>query len=135
IAAIYGSVIPRLERDKCFVTATCAGCAIHLTRFAFAIPTAAPTRVTSLPAIRLLARSTTLRATARFIRQSSARIKLLLSNGKDELLVAVATIQGLITQSHVFFSILGFIPYNITLYRATSHRQSLLNSNAPYSMS
>ncbi len=75
--------------------AACAGCSVHWPRLAVPLATA---DATTLPATRLLSGGTALRATARRVGQATARIKLLLTCGKGEFLIAVATIQNLIGQ-------------------------------------
>jgi hypothetical protein len=68
---------------------------IHRTRFAVTETTAVSA---ILATTGLLSCSTALRATARRIGQTTTRIKFLLTRGKSEFLIAVATIQNLIGQ-------------------------------------
>src|SRR6185312_3238810 len=91
-------------------TTISAGDCIHLAWSAFAIPTATTTAPTTITTTGLLACCSARRTTTRGVRQSPARIKLLLANGEGEFSVTVATIQGLIGQCHVSFSIPGLKP-------------------------
>ena len=105
-----------------------------MARITFAKPSAPSAKGTPLPTTRLLVCGATLWAAARRIRQSPAGIKFLLTDGKRKGLVAVAAIQGLIGQCHLFFSILECLPPLNALYRAASKSPSTLNTNALYSM-
>jgi hypothetical protein len=68
---------------------------VHRTRFAVTEATAASA---ILATTGLLSCGTALRATARRVGQTTAGIKFLLTRGKSEFLIAVATIQNLIGQ-------------------------------------
>jgi len=59
---------------------------------------------TTWGSIRLFARSPALRATAWGIGESTARVKFLLTDSKGKLLVAIATIQYLVSQKELSFS-------------------------------
>lgn len=106
-AAIYGSVTARLKWYLRLLPAARAGGAIHLARFVFAHPATSSTRIIPLPSIGLLVRGSALWAAARGVGQSPAFIKFLLADGKRKGLPAVAAVEGLIAQWHLFFSILG----------------------------
>jgi hypothetical protein len=98
--AIHGSVTAGLKRHLRLIPTTSAGEAIQLTWFAFAKPAATSTKGIPLPTTRLLVCGAALRAAARGIGQSPARIKFLLADGKRRGPRAVAAIQGLIGQWH-----------------------------------
>ena len=132
VAAIHRSILARLKRHLYLITTVGTDCYVHLAGLAFVIaPAPSPTTIS---AIRLLACSPARGTTTRRIRQSSARIKFLLANGEDEFRITVATIQGLVGQCHVSFSIPGFQTPSTTVYRAAYNRQSTLSNNAPYNV-
>jgi hypothetical protein len=60
------------------------------------------------------------RATRRSIRQTMTCVKFLLTYGENKFLIAVATIQGLVTECHVSFSILGPNPHCQRRYASTA---------------
>ena len=95
IATVDRAVFARLERHMRLMPAVRARRGVHRTRFAVTEATAISVILTTTG---LLSCGTALRATARFVGQTPAGIKFLLTRGKSEFLIAVATIQKLIGQ-------------------------------------
>jgi len=95
IAAVYWFVTAWLERHLSLVATTGTRYSIHLTWFAVSI-TATTTVATTIPATLSFACGSARWTAARRISQPAAGIKFLLTNGKNELLIAIATIQRLI---------------------------------------
>ncbi len=95
IATVDRAVFARLEGHMRLMPAARARRGVHRTRFAVTEATAVSV---ILATTGLLACGTALRATARRIGQTTAGIKFLLTFGKSEFLIAVATIQNLIGQ-------------------------------------
>jgi len=93
ITTIDRFVAAGLERNLRLVATIRTNNGIHLARFARATTTTA----ISTTGLRLT-RSTARWTAGRSIRQIMACIKFLLTNGEDKFLIAIATIQGLITQ-------------------------------------
>jgi len=87
LATIHRSVFSWLEGHLCLTSAACTRCRIHLARFSLTIAT------TCLS----FACGTAGRTTAWHIGQTSAGIKFLLASSKHKFLIAVATIQSLIS--------------------------------------
>ncbi len=80
------------------MAATRAGCAIHLTCITL-VKTAAPSaKGIPLTTIRLLTYSTAFWTATWRVGKTSVGVKFLLTSSKGELLIAVAAIQGLISQ-------------------------------------
>jgi hypothetical protein len=100
ILAINGTIFAWLEGDTSFVPTTRAGSGVHGACFALAEATAAATLSTrtALEATGLFAGGAAFGATARGVGQSATCIKFLLTCGKGEFLVAISTIQGLVSQ-------------------------------------
>src|ERR1019366_8718660 len=101
ILAIDRAIFSRLEGYASFVATACASGSVHGACFALAEPAAATTLSTagtSLVATGLFTGGAALGATARCIGQATAGIKFLLTDSKGELLVAISTIQGLVSQ-------------------------------------
>ena len=108
VATIHCSVALWLERHLCLIPTSRTNDSIHLlwfTETTTAITLIAARSFTSLRFVYSTARGTA----AWRMHQSTAGIQFLLANGENKCLIAVATIQGLITECHGFFSIPGCI--------------------------
>ena len=110
-AAIDGLVTAWLEGDLRFVATAGAGNGVHLAWLTLAISTttAAATTAVTVPTL-CFAGGAARRTAAGCVRQATARIKLLLACGKRKLLIAIATIQCLISCHVVLSRFLGTIP-------------------------
>jgi len=132
-AAIHGSVISWSKRYLRFIPTARTGDRIHLA--CFMKTTTVATTSTTWPVTRLpFADSAAGRTAAWNIRQAPARIEFLLASGEHKCLIAVATIQGLISQWYSSLSISGSLTH-LFLYGAAYNRPSTLSNNAQYSVS
>src|SRR6185503_2516700 len=100
VRAIHGLVATRLEWNAGLTAAVAARRAEHLAR---AAATTAVSATAAVPAATTTATAraacrTVSGATARSVLQATARVELLLSSGPNELLAAVATGQGLVSE-------------------------------------
>jgi len=114
-AAIDRLVSAGLEGDLRLVATARAGDGIHLAWLALTISTtttataAAATAAVTVPTL-CFAGCAARRTAARCVRQTTASIKFLLARGKRKLLIAIATIQCLISCHVVLSRFLGTIP-------------------------
>ncbi|OLC60561.1 MAG: hypothetical protein AUH89_04005 [Ktedonobacter sp. 13_1_40CM_4_52_4] len=96
IAAVYRFVTAWLERHLSLVATTGTRYSIHLTWFAVSITATTTVATTTIPATLSFACGSARWTAARRIGQPAAGIEFLLTYGKNELLIAIATIQRLI---------------------------------------
>lgn len=109
-AAIDGLVATWLEGNLRFIATARAGNGVHLAWLALTISTTtAATTTVTVPTL-CFAGGAARRTAARCVRQATAGIKLLLACGKRKLLIAIATIQCLISCHVVLSRFLGTIP-------------------------
>src|SRR5947209_6453880 len=121
IAAIHRPVFSWLERHLSLIPTTCTGSRVHLAWLAVAeIATAAAAIIIRLPFTCSTARWTT----AGSIYEPAALIKFLLACCENKFLIAIATIQVLIGECHVSFSIPGCLTQLSCIVRLT--REDLL---------
>src|SRR6185503_9829228 len=99
VRAIHGLVATRLEWNAGLTAAVAARRAEHLARAAATTAVSATAAVPAATTATARAACRTVSgATARGVLQATARVELLLSGGPNELLAAVATGQGLVSE-------------------------------------
>jgi len=109
-AAIDGFVTTWLEGDLRFIATARAGNGVHLAWLTLTISTTTAAATTVTVPTLCFAGGAARGAAAGCVRQATARIKLLLACGKRKLLIAIATIQCLISCHVVLSRFLGTIP-------------------------